>query len=791
MAEYSVSDILGVGFKFEQYAEEQAVVTPTGTRCAILGTAPWGPIGVPTYISGGLREFKNVFGSAGTKADEGWEAAMSHFSNSAVGYFTRIASSSDKPKRSFKEVKSNSTVAFLTGSTSLPQYVRLYPLASQNANSSFSFTLRHQTDTMANFEDLNYSIDFEALNIASQPAEIVAPFISSGTYQNGQEVSFKVYGEDGNSVGTFSFIASGNKPVSGAQAYVDTLLASQSILDGQGVHFNLSAVNNSIKLTTAPFYYGNNARIEIITDTLGYLTGSDAGVDPLRSSIVGVINSAFLAKQSPANSNNTLGILYGPSKTIASLNSNNNLILTAPTAGETSRLVIGGGSANDILGFQSGNISTGTNAKTVGTFRAKKRGAEGDQVRVVVSNSQTAQPTIKFYFKGTMLGSAVAYNFNPTSPDYLPSIINDSSAISAILSYDHGKTFLVFDEDDATMDTGEPVSGIGISDIIGDGEYVFDGGTNGETISVINDVVPYIEPYGNEDIYEFDYIAVPGYSEQIVHNAMLDICSLRQDIYALLCLPDFGTTPAAIDRVIKWTNGAYTGRTEKLNSQFASLYYPYIKIRKTYYENGEIASSLGDYTPITRVTGAIARGDSLAGNRFSAIAGEKRGGLANVEGLRQTLTAAQRDQLYADAFDACINPIMFNLSAGFFINGQKSALRKNQNGRLTSLSRMNVVKSGLYLKRQISIINRKFFHEPIDAKLQKDYADSIKLTMETLVAQRAIQSDYIIKCDQIINSDEIVNNNGMVAVIEYTPVKTLERIKVISNLKERKTTITV
>jgi hypothetical protein len=45
--------------------------------------------------------------------------------------------------------------------------------------------------------------------------------------------------------------------------------------------------------------------------------------------------------------------------------------------------------------------------------------------------------------------------------------------------------------------------------------------------------------------------------------------------------------------------------------------------------------------------------------------------------------------------------------------------------------------------------------------------------------------------DQIINSDEIVNNNGMVAFIEYTPVKTLERIKCITNLKERKTTITI
>ena len=791
MAEYSVSDILGVGFKFEQYAEEQAVVTPTGSRCAILGTAPWGPIGVPTYISGGLREFKNVFGSAGTQADEGWEAAMSHFSNSAVGYFTRIASSSDKPKRSVKEVKNNSTNAFLVGNASLSQYLTIYPSASSKANNNFSFTLRHKTDAMVTPEDLNFSLDFEALNLYSQPAEIFSTFTASGTYQNGQEVSFKVIDENKSEVGTFSFIASGNQAVSGAQAFVNLMLTSSSISAGQGTHFQLSATGNQIKLTTAPYYYGSNARIEITKDALGYLTGSDSGTDPLRSSVVSLINSQFQTKGSPANTNNTLSVLYGPSKTLASLNSNNNLVLTAPTLGESSRLLIGGGSANTILGFSPGATSTGTDSKIVGTFRAMKRGAEGDQIRIVVSNSQSTQPMIKFYFKGTLLGTAISYNFDPTSPDYLPSIINDSASISSIMRYDHGKTFIVFDEEDSILNDGDPVAGIGVNDIIGDGEYVLSGGTNGESISIVNDLIPNIEPYGNEDIYEFDYIVAPGYPEQSVHAALLDICSLRQDIYCILDAPDFGTTPAAVDRIIKWTNGQYTGRTEKIDSKFASVYYPYIKIRKSYYENGQIVAPLGDYSPSTRITGAIARGDALAGNKFSAIAGEKRGGLANVEGLRQTLTAAQRDQLYADAFDGCINPIMFNLSGGFFINGQKSGLRKNQNGRLTSLSRMNVVKSGLYLKRQLSIGNRRFYHEPNDVNLQKEYVSMINGIMETLVTQRAIYSDYSIKCDLVTNNDDVVNNNGLVAVIEYTPIKTLERIKVISNLKERKTTLTV
>jgi hypothetical protein len=126
MATFTVNDILGVGFKYEQTAEDQIAPTPTGTSIAIFGTATWGPIGVPTYINGGLRDFKNRFGYAGTTADDGWDAGSYHFKWSSLGYFTRINSSANPARRSYKEVSNNSTKAFLTGSQTLNSTLRIY-----------------------------------------------------------------------------------------------------------------------------------------------------------------------------------------------------------------------------------------------------------------------------------------------------------------------------------------------------------------------------------------------------------------------------------------------------------------------------------------------------------------------------------------------------------------------------------------------------------------------------------------------------------------------------------------
>lgn len=795
MAEYTVSDILGVGFKYEQYAEEQQVPTPTGTKAAVLGTSTWGPVGTPKYITNGLREFRNTFGYAGTEVDEGWEGAYSHFSVSSVGYFTRLASSSNPPTRSYKAVVNNATKAFIVGNNTLSSYLRLYPSASASANKDLNFTLRHKTESMSTYEDLSFAVDFEGAGLTSEPGTVSATFVTSGAFSNGQTVSFKVFNESGTDVGTFTYTAGGNVPVANAGAYVSALLTSSSISDANGVHFTLSSSGSTVTLTTAPYYYGSNARVQVLSDDFGLLTGKDdSGVDPLRSSVLSYVNSVVSSKPSPLNSGNTLGVVYGSSLTFVTLNDTNKAVFTSPSSGSTAVVTFGSGSFNTLVGVSNGATASGVNAKTVGTFRAVYRGTEGNLIRVVVTGSQTSEPKLDVFFRGALIGSANLYNFTTGSIDNLSNLIADSSVLSSVLRYDHGKEYSEFNESDSTLSAGSTIAGITSSDVIGDGEYVLTGGTDGSTnISVLNDLIPSIVEYSNEDLYDIDFIAAPGYPEQDVHNAMLnEVCEVRKDCFALLDMPDFGTSSAAEDRAIAWTNGKYTGRTVKLDSYYGYVAYPYIKTRKRLYNSeGVVEGVLGDYSPTCRLIGTISRSDFISQTRFAAAAGETRGGVPETEGVRRTLPQGLRDKLYADAYDNCINPIMFNLTGGFFVNGQKSTLRKNANGRLTALSRLNVVRIGLYIKKEVSKINRFFFHEPNDPNLRRDYAALISRVMSSLVAARAILDDYTVICDDSVNTDTVVNNNGLIAVVDFTPIKTVERIKLVANIKERNISVTL
>lgn len=794
MATFTVNDILGVGFKYEQTAEDQIAPTPTGTSIAIFGTATWGPIGVPTYINGGLRDFKNRFGNAGTTADDGWDAGSYHFKWSSLGYFTRINSSANPATRSYKEVANNATKAFLIGNNSLSSNLRIYPAAYSSPNHILNFTIRHKNSSMTTFEDISSIINFETEGLVSAGAIISGNFISSGTLSAGENISFEVFDENGDSINTYSFIATGGEIVSGAQSFVDLLLTDSSINSDNGVHFELSATGNTVTLTTEPYYYGPNAEIEILSNTLsvGIISGSDTGVDVTRTSIINKINSKVKALTSTQLSGATLETIYGDSLTFSSLNEDNELVLTAPTAGDTSKITIN--AINTLFGFTSGQTSTGVNNKIVGSFRAKRRGSEGNLIRLVFSNTATAEPRCDIYFRGTLVSTIIGYDFAVDSINNLSSIINDSATLSSILEYNHGKTYSEFDENDDSLSIGDNILGMSPADIIGDGEYILTGGTNGESnINVNNDLIPLIKNMNNEDIYDFDVISAPGYPEQNVQKALLeDVCDYRKDCFTVLDMPDFGNPSAAIDRAINWTNGKHISRSEKINSIYGSLYFPYIKIRKQYYDSTmNIVSNLADNSPISRVVGMISKSDYIAGNKFSAPAGIQRGGLEDVEGLKQILSADERDRLYADAYDNCINPIMFTINNGFFVNGQKTTLRKNARGNLTSLSRINVMRVGLYIKKEVARVVPLFFHQPNDSRSQRDFEAILKSILSTLVNLRAIEDNYVARCDSTTNPPEVTNNNGLIAQVEFTPIKTIERIKLIANIKEKKSSVTI
>ena len=79
-------------------------------------------------------------------------------------------------------------------------------------------------------------------------------------------------------------------------------------------------------------------------------------------------------------------------------------------------------------------------------------------------------------------------------------------------------------------------------------------------------------------------------------------------------------------------------------------------------------------------------------------------------------------------------------------------------------------------------ITKYFFWEPDDADSWSKFADIIKSIMAKLINRRAITSDYTVVCDDTTNTADIIDNNGMLATIDFTPVKTIEKIKVIATI---------
>jgi len=795
MATFTVNDILGVGFKYEQTAEDQIAPTPTGTSTAIFGTATWGPIGTPTYINGGLRDFKSRFGYAGTTADDGWDAASYHFKWSSLGYFTRIASSTNPPERSYKEVSNNATKAFLIGTEELPSLLRIYPEEYSSPNYIFSFTIRHKNSNMTSFENRSKTINFQDEELVSTGGKITGDFSASGVLSAGENISFSIYDDTGTLINDYSFTASGGEVVTGASSFVEVLMGDFGISTDNGNEFTLSADGNTVTLTTEPFYYGPLSKVEITANTLSVgilVISDDVGSDVSRTAVLKSINDNFKAITSDALAGSTFSTIYGSSLLFATLNTDNNIVLTAPTTGSTSKITFD--TPNTLFGFSSSQSNTGVDNKIVGSFRAFRRGSEGNLIRLVFSNTTTEEPRCDIYFRGTLVSSIIGYDFDPASINSLQNIINGSETLSSILRYDHAKAFDEFADDDDTLSMGTELPNITSEDVIGDGIYVLEGGTDGETnIDVTNDLISQIIKMSNEDIYDFDVITAPGYPEQSVQSVLInDVCEYRKDCFTILDMPDFGSPSVAIDRAINWINGKHISRSEKLDSIFAAIYFPYIKIRKQHYDSTmTISSNLQDNSPVSRVVGMIAKSDYISGNKFSAPAGVQRGGLEDVEGLKQTLSAEERDRLYADAYDNCINPIMFTINNGFFVNGQKTALRKNTRGNLTSLSRINVMRVGLYIKKEVSRIVPLFFHQPNDTRSQKDFEAILKGILNALANLRAIEPNFVVRCDATTNPPEVTNNNGLIAQIEFTPIKTIERIKLIANIKEKKSSVTI
>jgi hypothetical protein len=164
---------------------------------------------------------------------------------------------------------------------------------------------------------------------------------------------------------------------------------------------------------------------------------------------------------------------------------------------------------------------------------------------------------------------------------------------------------------------------------------------------------------------DIDLLAVPGHSSSFVMEALISVCrDQRMDCMAIID-PPFGLY---IEEIVQWHNGVHPLNTTKLDSDFAALYWPWVKISDGY--------NLVDVwvPPSGSILAVYAQSDSLSAPWF-APAGLNRGMVPNVLDVFDRPTLEERDLLYG--WRNAINPIIqFSDITGFVVWGQKTLQRR-------------------------------------------------------------------------------------------------------------------
>jgi len=376
-----------------------------------------------------------------------------------------------------------------------------------------------------------------------------------------------------------------------------------------------------------------------------------------------------------------------------------------------------------------------------------------------------------FYMGTKNIGKISSFSYTVADTTFFGNLINNSVALKKFVKY--------------VLPSPAPTT-IGS---IPDGTYVFSGGTSG--LSNINDsiYVAWLDAYKNLDIFDVDIIAVPGNSTQIIIDKIQEVCEYRKDCFGIVDPPETvagkpnGVITGGVDSMLFWHNGQLPSLDHKLNSKYLATYFPWV----LFTTESDITADQW-MPPSVVVIEAISNNDKQQSNIFGMPAG-KFATLSNINDIAYYITEEEKSNLYDDVLGNNVNPIVYTTRQGFFIDGQKTTQRAID-GINNAYNRINVMRVSLFIKKKLQEIVPNFFYLPIIAATYKEFADVIdNEIMKVLKAKGAIKEGYTIQVDSTINTPEVEAELGMIAIITFTPVKSTEKIKVISIMKDQEVVV--
>ncbi len=817
MAE-TVRDIIGKGFKYEEREKIQRLTEViSGTIGAFVGGANWGPIGSPTLVEG---DFESVFGTPLVKSDEAdfsGLAAKYTLNSSPYCWFTRVSAGGDLAA-TYAVIKA-AEAALLTGSVALTESGYVVRSVTDPFNPS---NIRNDTLALRVFTAAHPAPTGVPVNVTLTPTPAAASLESvdlSSVIAKSDEVAMLAYNfETNNQIAftidgvsfTYTVPAAGTGrnanqpdfqnlviPATGTvPAGYTTPAAGTDWADftpDAGVDTYAErlayALRNLVVLARLEALYpadpDNSAMAAAIVTSL-------AGVVSLNSVAVGAASSTVMTTfacpggtvftvetNSSVNTdianivgdiNDAIETAFAPhdAGAVAAIDAYGHLAFSSTATGATEGIAVEAAtnSAYVMLGLTTGTSDMGADAiADAGLFEAVYTGSDGNSIILDVQAAQSGY-IMTVYFRGYVIATFFNFSYNVADANFIGTLIANDTYAKKIVR-------LVVADGVTTLPS------------FSYGQMQLSGGTSGLAAIPASRYVIALESYKNVDLYNVDMVCVSGGqgTTQTVQDALQSVCEYRKDCFAVVDAPESvaGTTEngGSATRMINWHNGVGgLGRTAALDSKYVATYFPWLSIN-----DGTDDYEYTWYPPSVRVVGAIAQSDKIAGHKFAAPAGNFRTALSEVEHLAQYLREDEKNTLYADELGNSINPLVFTTTRGFFIDGQKNTDRD-----FTAISRLNVLKTSLYIKKRMYEIAPSYFWAPLTKRTQDELAEELRSMCRYLSSSeiQAMKEDYTIVCDSSINTAVVEAQRGLIASVEWTPVRSIEKIKIISIIRDLK-----
>jgi len=310
-----------------------------------------------------------------------------------------------------------------------------------------------------------------------------------------------------------------------------------------------------------------------------------------------------------------------------------------------------------------------------------------------------------------------------------------------------------------------------------DGTYNYTDGVNGDLVSSLSftDAIVKAAYIGNgadgDGIYSFlkedidiSLLAMPGVTEQNIVNNAVSIAETSNE-FLFVTNPPLGITSP--QNAIAWSNGTAEGRTAALNSSYACVYWPWVKLFNVFTQVDEYLSP--DIFAVRQMSYTDANFDA-----WIAPAGLTRGRLTKPVDVEVVLTQGDRDALYGPG--NVINPIQKFTTDGIVIWGQRTTQRI-----ATALDRVNVRRLMIVIRKMLLVSTRQFVFEPNDAATWSRIVNAVEPMLADIKSRRGI-TEFRVICDGTTNTPLRIDRSELWCKIIIQPTKAAEVIVFELNL---------